>query len=51
MRLSEVGRFGKEVFLIADKECHDWSGWDSVGLPTIIIWSVVIPILRYVVFK
>lgn len=46
-----VGDFLKGTYLIADKEVHDWSGYQTIGIPTLVLWSVVMPILRFWVFK
>jgi hypothetical protein len=49
MRIEPLG-FMKESYLIADKDVHEWSGYDSIGIPTVIIWTISFVLLRYWVF-
>lgn len=42
-----IFEYSKGTYLIADKEIHDWSGIENVGLPTVIVWSVVLPLINW----
>lgn len=46
----EIGKFIKDSYIIADKDVHEWSNMESVGVMTVIIWTISFVILRYWVF-